>query len=679
MVAHVDIETFDELKLKNPKGVGLHRYAEHESCEILVLCYAIDDGPVATWIPAADCTSSHWIEIFENVPGVIHWGVGCPEDLRLQNEFRAHNAEFERTILNGHAGAAIGFPFTKIEQWTCTAAKTAAMGLPRKLGDAAYHLALPHQKDEEGKRIMQQLTQPKKPSKKDPNFRHTPELYPEKFAALYRYCIDDVLTERSLDHALPDLPPLERRVHDLDQRMNDRGIRADVKTATIIQDMIDEWKGRLEVECQDLTFGLNPTQTGKLKEFCHDNSVYIPDLQAPTIDEYLEFLENKTEPGQQLVRRILEIRRSHAGKAVSKFEAILRSVMIDGRLRGMFLYYGAGTGRWSSLIVQLQNLYRGHPDIDPEIAIQAILSGNLDWVMALWDHDPNLVFACCIRAMLIASEGHDLLCCDYSSIEARITAWFAGQKDILEVFRTHGMVYEHTAAKMMGWDFKNVEGVLLPMKKEHPLVRFSGKTCTLACGFQGGPHAYIRGAKQAGVVVEEEEALAKVRSWRASNKKIVSMWYELQDAFKAAVDYPGQVYSVGRLAFKKQGDFLFMRLPSGRRLSYFKPFVNSDGDITYMGIDTETRQFRSTHTYGGRITENAVQGTAADIQRRGGLALDEAGYPLVLTVHDELGAEVEEDWGSVKEMSEIMCRPIKWADGLPLSADGFRVKRYRKD
>ena len=516
------------------------------------------------------------------------------------------------------------------------------------------------------------LAKPRKPSKNDKRTRWTYENAFDNYIWMYKYNVDDVLAERDLDHALPDLPPRERKVYILDQKINDRGIKFDREAIDDALYLIAEYKERIANNCIRLT-GYKPTQRERMMDWLREQQCEIPDLQAPTIRDWLKVERNRT------IRQVLRIRQSHEMKAPSKYSKMLEAACPDDRLRGMFLYHGAATGRWASLIINLQNLFRGLID-DPDFAIDIFGDRDLDWLRTLFKEDPMIVFASCIRGMLVADEGKILRCADYNSIEGRFTSWLAGQEDKLEIYRTHGKVYEHTAAQIFQMD--DSLDALLAMKTEHPDERFAGKTSELALGFQGAVAALNRMARKEGKEFEEEFALQIVRRWRKVNNKIQQLWRNLEDNAVEAVKFPGKIFETNRLMFKVQDDFLYMRLPSGRRLAYHKPQLREGryGDqVTYMGIDTETRQYRRTHTYGGRFTENAAQAGSRDILAHGMLNLDRYGYNIIGTVHDEVIEETEPQYGSLTEMCEIMCDLPDWADGLPVAADGWEGARYKKD
>jgi len=669
-ICHLDIESFSEAPLKK---CGLYKYAEHPSTEVLVVCYAFDDGPVHIWVPVEDLPRKvvREIEKKKDPEGEFHTGAECPPELLYHAEsggqFRAHNSQFERVMLNGHPGQDIGFPTTTIEQWVCTAAMAAAMSLPRHLEGAAKALDT-HKKDQVGKQAMMQLCKPRTGKIK----RWTPENSPDRFITMYLYCMDDVRAERGIDEDMPDLLPYEQKVFEMDQRINERGVKVDMDAIEDVQELIEEYKSFLFNKCKEWT-GLSPNQTGQLSNWVRENGYpQIENLQAATIKEALEDPECP-----KTVRRVLQLRQIYTMKAVTKYTAIQNAVTEDGRLHGMFLYHGAGTGRWSSMIVQLQNLFR--PVIpDPEFAIDQFVERNLDWIRTLYKEDPMKVFASCVRGVLVSDIQADLIGMDYAAIEARVLAWLAGQEDILEVFEGHGKVYEYTAARI--FHLPDDEVSLKAMKDTHPDERFVGKVAVLALGYQGGKAAFAKMAKNYGVDIEENRANRIKDDWRKANSKIVRFWYKIEELAIAAVANPGRVYATKdkKIKFVVEDRWLLMRLPSGRRLAYFKPRLDDEGKLTYEGIDTYTRRWQRCKTYGGKLTENAVQAISRDLLVHAMFNLEEAGYGIIGTVHDEVVLEVAEDFGSEKEVADIMCDLPKWAKGLPVKAEGFRAKRYRK-
>lgn len=677
---HIDLETFSRTLLTKQ---GVYRYAEDPTTEILIVCYAFGDEPVNAWIPDVGLPfelKRDFAKYIHEPGGTLHVGFRVPKRLRWHADrggrFIAHNANFERTILNGKPGKMLNFPATKRNQWFCTMVKAAESGLPHDLGRCAKALHTEHQKDENGRGDMLRLSKPRKPSKLNPATRWLPDDAPDKFYNLYTYCVDDVLTERDIDHSIKQITKNERKVYLLDQKINDRGWRIDLDALADVEKLIEAYKGRLRHKLRELTrtddrWGLNPTQTQKLAEWVRDQGVEIPNLQAQTV---VDTMKRKDLPKE--VKWVLRIYSLHNMKAPTKYDAMRRAVCEDGCLRGMFKFYGASTGRWSSLIVQLQNLFRPVID-DPDFAIELFREQDIEIIKMWYQKNPMKVFASCVRGMLIPREGRDLLFADYSAIEARIVAWLAGQLDILEIFATHGLVYEYTAAKMYGHPTE-LE-YLKTFKKDHEMKRFFGKIAVLALGYQGGRAAFVKMSEQFGAKIDGEQAEQIKWDWRESNEKIVEMWDNVSEACKSAIENPGQIFKANRLMFRVEGDFLYMRVPSGRRLSYFKPQIRND-EIRYMGIDTYTRQWQLCKTYGGKLVQNAAEAIARDLMVSAMLKLNKmkGKYPILGSVHDEIITEPKEGVGSVGEVCDIMCDKPKWAATLPVRAVGKRKKRYEK-
>lgn len=668
-VVHIDIESFSEINL--PK-VGVYRYAENPSTEILVVCYAFDEEPVNTWVPELDLPTEVVTAMEQSHAvhgGKFTFGAQVPSRLvkhmRGKGQLRAHHAEFERVMLNGLPGQRLGFPTTSIRQWVCTAAKVAAHGLPRALANAAEALQAEHQKSAAGRMVMLQLCKPRQHKDFD---RWTPDNAPDKFIGLYQYCADDVRTERSIDKRVPDLPPAEQEVWYLDQAINERGVQLDRAAIHDVLFLVNQYKKLLWDRCVELT-GYTPSQTAQVADWIRDQGVNIENLQAPTVDRWL-----KQEGVPRRILEVLKIRRLHEMKAVSKYDAMLRAMCSDDRLRGMFMYYGAGTGRWSGVIVQLQNLYRGDLE-DPDGAVDAFRERDLDWLRVLYDQNPMKLFASTVRSMIVAPPGKRLLCMDYAAIEGRVLAWLADEEEKLQIYRTHGKVYEHIAARMFGLDTSLP--ALLAMKDDHPRERFLGKTAELACGYQGAKAAFQKMAKNYNVDIPTHVAEEVVRDWRQLNQNTVRFWYSMENAACAAVADPTRTFQVGRIQFKRQGSCLYMRLPSGRRLVYYRPHLEDGGRLTYLGINTYTRQWGRVDSYGGRLVENCTQAIARDVLVHGMQSLTQAGYQIVAHVHDEV--IIEDDRDDLEGAIALLCQLPDWAEGLPVKAEGFIADRYRKD
>lgn len=680
---HLDIETYSEADLKK---VGVYAYAEHPTTEVLVLCYALDSEPVQTWWPHED-------------PFV-------PDDLREHVESGglvcAHNAQFERVVLNGVAGEKLGFPKLNIAQMRCTAAKAAAYGLPRALEDAAAALGT-YPKKTDGVASMRQLSRPRTGKEK----RYTPENSPEKFRQLGEYCVDDVEAERGIDKTIPDLSSTEQRVYELDQLINQRGVRVDLAAVADAQALIAEYKAEMEVLCRSLT-GFNPTQRDKIAEWVRSHGFpQLTDLQAETVRQAVHDLDCP-----DAVARVLRLYSTYNAKAASKYEAIERMVCADGRLHGMFLYHGAGTGRWASLGVQLQNLFR--PVIgDPSVAIDCFAQRDLDWLRDLYpDVDPMKVIGSCIRGMLVGSP--ELQALDYSGIESRVNAWVFDEEWKLDAFRAYDEgtgpdLYCVTYGRAFRVDPRTIG-------KKDPR-RQLGKVQDLAFGYEGGVSALITWAELYGIDLDEMAAAVRqvlapdvVESavwmlenrgdhglardtfiacdgvkqlWRRGHPGITKGWQLLKEAAALAIANPGGIYGLPnkKIQFRVKDRWLQMRLPSGRCLNYFKPEVKGEGrnaEISYTGVDTETRRWMRTKTYGGKLCENAVQAISRDLLVHGLFNLEAEGVKTIGTVHDEVISEVGGVRHSLEECSKIMCQLPGWAAGLPVAAEGFRAHRYKK-
>jgi DNA polymerase len=669
---HIDIETYSEAPLKK---TGVYKYAEHPSTEVLVVCYRFGHtGPVHTWIPqksippsakplksAMDKGSELYVQEYIP-PDLFEW-------ITSGRQLRAWNAMFERVVLGtlGRTGR-LDWPEIAREQWGCTMAKAAAASLRQALGLCAKDCET-HPKDESGKVAMLQLCKPKRPSKKNPDTRWMVGAYPEKFRMLYHYCMDDVRAESALDKYIPELDRKERSAYLLDQKINDAGIMVDLDSVRSAQVLINEYRERLVHSCYQMT-GVRPSQTGALAEYIRTKEGFkIEDLQKATV---VELLKDPETPRR--VAKLLKIYMFHNMKAVSKYAAMEAAVCEDGRLRGMFRYHSASTGRWSSVIVQLQNLYRScisdehDPGANEAFAIGAMQFEDFDYFQGLFDKNPMAVLASCVRGMLLGGPGKLLLAVDYASIEARIVAWLAGNSELLEIFETTGLVYEYAASQIYD----------KPIEEITKGQRFIGKVATLALGYQGGKVAFAKMAHQYGVEIEDELAQQVVTDWRDANKSVVDLWGRLENAAADAIGNPGKSYSVAkRVKFRVRDDWLYMRIPSGRRLAYYKPKLSPGGKVTFMGIDTYSRQWKRCDTYGGKLFENAVQAIARDLLVTAMHRLNNEGLSIVGTVHDEVILEVDPEV-ELDYVADIMCKAPAWAEGLPVAVDGFKEKRYRK-
>jgi DNA polymerase len=374
-------------------------------------------------------------------------------------------------------------------------------------------------------------------------------------------------------------------------------------------------------------------------------------------------------------RRILEIRKSLSKSSTAKYTKFLDAKCSDDRIRGCLMFHGAGTGRWAGRLIQPQNFPRGNfGDVEP--CINLFAGGDLDGVKLLYG-DPMAAASTCIRPMIIPAAGKDFVCADYSSIEGRVLAWLAGEETALEVYRSGRDPYKVSASAIYNKRYEEID------KSERQI----GKVAELALGYNGGKVAFQQMGITYGVHVGDDKAQEIVTKWRASRPMTTKLWKELERACMLAVQNPGKVYGYRAIRFKMDDrGALAMRLPSGRLLWYANARIEDRykvwGDVLptviYDGVDPETRKWTDLELYGGLLTENAVQAISRDLLVSGMFAVEAAGYKIVFHVHDELVAEVPEDFGSVEEFEKLMCALPPWAEGLPIKAEGWRGKRYKK-
>ena len=666
---HIDIETFSESDLK---AEGLFKYAEHPSTDLTVVCWALGDGPVNVWMPWKKIPLSLFDAIapFMDEGGALVMGKCIPAMLEValeEEDIAAHNAQFERVVLNSTAGKKHGVPEIRIVDTICTMAKCAVHGLPQALEHAANALGT-YPKSKAGANEMRYFAKPRKNGT-----RATPYDEPKRYVSMVKYCIDDVKAERDLDNNIPDLSDRETLVYQLDQRINQRGVYVDIANVENANVLVNQYKAKLVKICETET-GFRPSQTGKLADWIRENGYpQLPNLQAPTV---VEALRSDNCPPQ--IKRILKLYSTHNMKAVTKFKAMARAVAADGRLHGMFQYYGAGPGRWSSRIVQLQNMLR--PVIkNVDEAIDAMWLQDMDEVRAT---NPNVdlmkILASCTRGMLIAAPGRDLMSYDFAQIESRISAWLAGAEWKLKAFREDKIkIYNITGAMMFGVHHSQI------VDDGENQMYSAAKVGELACGFQGWAGAIEEMARKQDMKLTIDPVDIASR-WREANVEQVALWQQLDDAATWAVSHKGKAYCIPnkKIAFKVVGRWLYMLLPSRRKIAYLDPEIgkNKNGDecATYMGTNTYTRKWERVNGYGGRWLNNACEGIGRDLLVSGLLNMEEVGYKTNMTVHDEGVFEVDEDFGSDEEAMRLMTIPLRWADGLPVKCDGWRAKRYRK-
>lgn len=640
----IDIETYSDIDLIN---CGVYKYTDSDNFEILLFAYSVDDGE--TKIVDLACGEKLPDEVIEMLL----------DDSITKTAF---NANFERTCISKHLGINL-----EPEAWRCTAVQAAMLALPLSLEGVGVVLGLDKQKMSEGKDLIRYFCSPCKPTKSNGGrTRNLPEDAPEKWELFKTYCIRDVDVEKQIRKKLwkYPIPDREQQLYCLDQRINDRGIMVDrnLVNHAIACDLL--YKDTATKRAYELSELENPNSVSQLKGWLTEKGIEVDSLAKATVEE----LVDKTEGD---VQEMLKLRLAMSKTSVKKYEAIDRSVCRENRVHGLLQFFGANrTGRWAGRLVQIHNLPQNHIS-DLELARGLVADGRYDDVEMLYESTPN-VLSELIRTAFVAKPGCRFIISDFSAIEARVLAWLAGEQWRIEVFQTHGKIYEASASAMFHVPIEEIT-------KTSPL-RQKGKISELALGYGGSVGAMTAmGALKMGL--SEEELPSLVTTWRNANPHITQFWWAVDEAAVKAVR-DKKPSRVGRVAFEYTSGILFVTLPSGRKLSYVKPKmgVNKFGreGITYEGIG-ESKKWMRLETYGPKLVENIVQATSRDILAEAMLRLEDAGFDIVCHVHDEVVLEVPEGVSSVDEINEIMAVNPEWTDGLPLSAAGFESPFYKKD
>lgn len=648
----IDVETYSDVDLR---GCGVYPYAESAAFRLLMMAYAIDDGPVQIIDVAGG----------ERIPRNLFTMLRDPEVIKT-----AWNAAFERRTLEQHLGT-----YLPVEQWRCSMIHALYLGLPGKLDTCAKTLGLEQQKDTAGKALIRYFSVPCKPTKtNEGRTRNLPQHDPERWERFKAYCAQDVEVERAIRQKLSRIPvpEKEQELWELDQIINDRGVKLDLQLVDEALACHEEHVERLMEEAKRLTGLGNPNSLPQLKEWLQDTTgTAVESLTKETVPEL------KAQITDAAALQVLEIREQLAKTSVKKYEAMRRAACVDGRARGLLQFYGANrTGRWAGRLVQVQNLPRNSmPLLDG--ARRLLRQGDRALIGRLWDSVPD-VLSQLIRTAFVPRKGHSLIVADFSAIEARVIAWLAGERWALEVFRGHGKIYEGTAAQMFGVPVEEIT-------KGHPL-RQKGKVASLACSYGGSVGALIAmGALEEGLT--EEELPELVATWRRANPNIVRLWYALGDAALEAVRDQTTITLQHGLTLSGSPSTLRITLPSGRALYYVRPRISPDpkfgrDSLSYEGF--KEGRWGRVRTYGAKISENLSQAIARDCLAESIRRLHEWGGRVVMHVHDEVVLEVPHDdeddlYDCVDDVCRIMSEPIAWAPGLPLAADGFYCDYYRKD
>ena len=700
---YIDVETFSSVDIMSS---GAYAYTESIDFEILILCYKINDRPIITVdLASGENIPLEFIDMLESP----HWTK------------HAHNAAFERLCFR-----AVGYD-VPIEQWECSAVKAAYCGLPLSLDNISKAMKLGEaSKDAEGKALIRYFSIPVKPTRiNGGRTRNLPHHNPEKWEKYKAYCKQDVHAEYTILQILKDyhLPKFEHEMYDLDQLINDRGIRIDKQVAQGAIAIDTRNASELYKEMQDLTGLDNPNSPAQLKQWLSNQL----GRELKTIGKDV-LVDLSKEAGQgSVASEIIKLRAKAAKTSIKKYKAMLACLCLDGRTHGLFQFYGANrTGRWAGRLIQLQNLpqnkiglLKGWDEFD--FIREMVKANDFEGLSLIYD-DLGSLLSQLVRTAFIPEEGNTFGVADFSAIEARVIAWLASEQWRLDVFDSHGMIYEASASKMFSVplesiSYKNEFGEKI--RGENYDMRAKGKVAELALGYQGGVGAMINmGGDKMGLTKKEMKAI--VKAWREANPNIKDLWEDIENCAILAVRKGKEVVSEYRgIKFNYDGYVLMITLPSGRSLFYQQPLIVTetkyefkrydpeakDYDIgwapknrilksdiqtgkswdvdklVYMGMNQTTKIWERVDTYGGKLVENIVQAIARDLLAESLVKIHKAGFDIVAHIHDEVVAEVlkTEAKEKLQEMCDIMGEPIDWAEGLPLAADGFITEYYKKD
>jgi DNA polymerase len=660
----------------NLKLSGAYRYAMHPQTEVMCLAYAFQ-GEKPKILTAKEVRDGAFVHILAD------------PTIRLC----AHSAHFEYAVSYHVLHKRFGQPAVlDPARWDDTMARCGMCGLPLKLEKAGIALDIEMKKDMEGKAALLKLCKLRGYDPLgDPIWNDDPALY----EILYRYCIRDVEAEMEIDSRLPELPPFERRVFELDLIVNHRGVRTDLKMARNAASMADKLADRLNSKLPGLTGGrvTKATQIERIKDFlAEEHGLEVDSLDKASLSG---LLANPEIP--QAAKDLLYIRKQVGRTSTAKYLSALDVADPDDwRSRGLIQYHGAFTGRFAGRLLQPHNFPKGVSENFPkgmsaaeqERAIQMILDGDA-WMFQLAYGDMSMeVLGNVLRGLLTAGPNGRLVVADFAAIEARVVLWLAGDEAALDKFRRGVSLY----ADMAEYIFKRPAG---SVTKKDALQYALGKAAILGCGYGMGATKFQASCAFNGVHIDEQTALSAIRAYREKYRSVVNMWYSVERAAANAIRSPGTVHACcgGKVLWgmDKKREFLVCKLPSGRHLRYYRPkLAVVDGprgekeEIRYLAVGLNGEMVW-TKTYGGSLVENITQAVARDLMVLGMLRCEDAGYPVVLTVHDEVVSDVPfahltEGGGrkSLEEFIKLLCEVPDWGAGCPVAAEGFVAERYRK-
>lgn len=639
-ILSIDIETYSDVDLSKS---GVYPYAESDNFEILLFGYSVDGQPPQV----IDLANG------EQLPDEIIVALTDPNVIKT-----AYNAMFERICISKHLGLPKG-TYLDPTQWHCTMVWAATLGLPMSLAGVGAVLGLDKQKMSEGKDLIKFFCIPDK----DGN-RHHPKVHPGKWELFKSYNCRDVEVEIAIQQRLAKypVPDFVWNEYHLDQQINDRGIGVDMELVRHAITINEDIKNEITAEIQALTMLDNPNSVQQMKEWLAENGMETESLGKQAVKELLE-----TAPPE--LAKVLSLRQQLAKSSVKKYDAMLSSHCIDDRIRGMFQFYGANrSGRFSGRLVQLQNLYRNSmPHLDT--ARDLIKADDIETLDLLFGDIPDVLSQLIRTALVPKAPYKRFIVADFTSIEGVVLSWLAGEQWRLDVFKNGGDIYCISASKIFG----------VPVVKHgiNGHLRQKGKIAELACGYGGSVGAMkAMGAQEMGLSDDEIQQI--VTDWRDASPNIVKLWWDVDRAVKKCIKEKAEADVKGLHIFCESG-FLFIELPSGRRLAYVKPKIGENKfggeSVTYMGVG-EQKKWERIESYGPKFVENIIQGIARDILLHAMMNLRD--YRIVAHVHDEVIIEAT-DGMTVADVVKKMCITPRWARGLTLRADGYECEFYMKD
>ena len=655
----IDLETFSSVPIAK---AGAQKYIASPDFEILLFAYSLNGAP------SVCCDIAQG----ELLPDWVLDALCDPQCLK-----HAYNAAFEWGCLSKFMGRQL-----PPEQWRCTMFHGLYAGYPAGLDATGRALGLPEDKRKlsTGKALIRYFCVPCTPTKSNGGRRRNlPNHDPARWELFKEYNAQDVTTEMEIERRLSliTVPDWLQRQWETDLLINARGVAVDMEMVSGALEIGATVRERLTQEAVRISGLNNPNSVQQLSAWLEqETGEEVTDLRKDTVAKMIAQAPDIPE-----VQRMLEIRQELGKTSTKKYDAIEQAVCPDGRVRGLLQFYGANrTGRWAGRLVQVQNLPRTYTQ-PLELARNLVKQRKLDNLRLIYGSVPDTLSQL-IRTAFVASDGNVLIDADFSAIEARVISWLAGEQWRLEVFKTHGKIYEASASQMFGVPIERI-------KKGNPeyALRQKGKVAELALGYQGGAGALINmGALDMGI--PEDDLPDIVQRWRDTNKRICDLWYKMNSAAVEAIS-TGYSVGIGRLLVSCEYDaaheveYLTVLLPSGRKLYYNSPQIGENKwggpSISYMGMDQTTKKWKRIETYGGKLVENCVQAVARDCLAQAIENLEKEGLPVVFHIHDEVVIDCRADTATLDDVVNIMIRPIPWAPGLPLNADGWVGGFFKKD